>query len=210
MNTPNWKTVISTTGSTLLQGISKVLLPFKKINKDLSQSDSINEVLFYGAEDDEKKHQVGLNNLFCIYYVIVHASRSVDVCLPSLISNTISKCLITVRQNNSANIRVAIHNSDDRENLQILAKHGISVKIINSTVKLEHEFILVDAYDECQDAVAVFGSLDYEMSRVNCNRDTTLLTSERIVVLALKKEFDRVWSTNGDVMECESDDEKIQ
>lgn len=202
MNT--WRNTLVATGSALLKTVVNLLNHSKK---NTSQCDSINEVLFYGDEDEEKKEQIGLNNLFCIYYVIVHACKSIDLCLPNLNSDTILNGLITVKHKNGAIIRVAIHDKDDEETLQKLTKQGIDVKVINSTVKLEHEFVLVDAHDKCMDAVAVIGSIDFETSRVNCNRDTTILTSELTVVTALKREFDRIWNFNTKILADRENDE---
>lgn len=67
------------------------------------------------------------------------------------------------------------------------------MKVIDKTENLEHEFILVDAAEGTGEAVALMGSLDYEVTSVNCNRDNTLLTSDPVVVDALKNEFNRVW-----------------
>ncbi|KPI94930.1 Mitochondrial cardiolipin hydrolase [Papilio xuthus] len=199
MNGPNWKSFIGATGSALLKCVT--FMTTLKTKKS-AHCDSINEVLFYGAEDDKKKEEIGTNNLLCIYYVIVHACRSLDVCLPTLKSDTISKCLINVHKRNCVIIRIVLYNADNLDMLQELGKQGISVKIVNFAPKLEHEFIIIDAIDECKDAVAVLGSLDYELSRVNCNRDSTLLTSDCAVIQALKNEFERIWSLE-EIVPCE-------
>ncbi|KPJ08744.1 Mitochondrial cardiolipin hydrolase [Papilio machaon] len=196
MNGSNWRSAIYATGSALLKCVT--FMTTLKTKKSV-HCDSINEVLFYGAEDDKTKEEIGTNNLLCIYYVIVHACRSVDVCLPTLNSDTISKCLISVHQRNCVVIRIILYNAENLDMLQGLVKQGITVKIVNFAPKLEHEFIIIDAIDNCKDAVAVLGSLDYELSRVNCNRDSTLLTSDCTVIQALKKEFDRIWSLEGNV-----------
>lgn len=184
----SWKSAISASGL-LLSGIAiKLMQNFGK------QCDSaLNEILFYGNEDEEQTIQAGLNNLFCINFVIGHATQTIDVCVPSLVSDTITKSLINVKQK-GVKIRVAIHKSEDIESLQMFSEHGIEVKVINSE-QLDHEFLLIDATNECQDAVAVIGSLDYDTSRVNCNRDTTMLISEQIVVISLKREFERIWES---------------
>ncbi|KAJ0182465.1 hypothetical protein K1T71_001834 [Dendrolimus kikuchii] len=155
----------------------------------------INEVLIYGDNDEGKSRQMGLNNLFCVYYVIIHASRSVDVCVPSLVNATLIKCLLNVRQKNKVNIRIVVHKSKNSKDLEVFTQNGIEVKVIerNEIERLEHNFILIDAVDDPVDAVAILGSIDYETSRLNCNRDTTLLTSQEIVVNSLKQEFERVW-----------------
>lgn len=191
MNVPNWRSFINATGSALLKCVT-FMTTLKTENS--VHCDSINEVLFYGAEDDKKSEEIGTNNLLCIYYVVIHACRSIDVCLPTLNSDTISKCLSNVHKRNCVVIRIVLYNADNRDIVQGLVKQGIAVKIVNLAPKLEHEFIIIDAIDECKDAVAVLGSLDYEISRVNCNRDSTLLTSDFTVIHALKKEFDRIWS----------------
>ncbi|XP_068626482.1 mitochondrial cardiolipin hydrolase-like [Battus philenor] len=207
MNPSSWKSVLGKTGSAMLKNIIDILSFNKK--KNIAQCETINEVLFYGAEDDKEKEEIGLNNLCCIYYVIVHACQSIDVCLPSLTSETICKCFIAVQERNCAAIRVAIYHSSSSDHLQNLVKVGIAVRIVNSLVKLEHEFILIDANDTCKEAVAVLGSLNYEVSRVNCNRDTTMLTSEPTVILALKKEFDRVWLSGEDLTQ-NKDENKLK
>ncbi|XP_061385865.1 uncharacterized protein LOC116779141 [Danaus plexippus] len=154
-----FRTLIFGSGS-ILSGVTEKIIKLTEL-VSVPQSETINEVLFYGSEYEEKKKQLGLNNLFCIYYVIIQASFTIDVCVPSLTSDTISKCLINVQKKNKVKIRIVVHN--------------------------EH-----DASPE-QEAIAVIGSLDYEVARVNSNRDTTIITSEPIVIEALKREFDRVW-----------------
>ncbi|XP_045498374.1 uncharacterized protein LOC123696309 [Colias croceus] len=181
-----WKTVVG--------GIADKIINVTNMFKGIKQNETINEVLFYGGDDEERKKQVGLNNLFCIYYIIAHAGRTIDISLPSLESDTITKCLVDVKVKNKAKIRVAVQESRDFCNLQNLVDSGIEVKVVKSKVKLEHEFILIDAGHSNLDAVAILGSLDYEINRVNCCRDATLLSSEATLVLALQREFDRVWN----------------
>lgn len=202
MNKLDWISTMCSGGSFICELALKMLelSIFKVHNVAGTEAETpINEILLYGADNEEHMKEIGLNNLLCIYYVILHANKSVDVCVPSLASETLAKCLITVHQKSKAKIRIVIHNSDDFDNLQLFGQHGIEVKIINPDVPLEHEFLLVDASDEFKDAVAVMGSLDYETSRVNCNRDATVLTSEVTVVTTLKREFDRVWHSITDI-----------
>lgn len=202
MNAINWKNTLALSGPVLCG------LAFKLMRSRITKQcdTTINEVLFYGAQGERQtKEELGLDNLFCIYYVIAHASRSVDVCVPSLESETMAKCLITVQQRNQAKIRVAIHNSDKFCNLTSFAKHGIEVKVIRSAERLEHEFVLVDAAAGAGDALALLGSLDYETDRVNCNRDSTMLTSEPVVVTNLQREFDRIWQSTPDLARVKDD-----
>ncbi|CAH0405323.1 unnamed protein product [Chilo suppressalis] len=198
MDTINWKNALFI-GGTFLCGLAYKFLIYRQ---DEALDPSINEVLFYGAKEENKRKEIGLDNLFCIYYIIAHASRTVDVCVPKLESETITKCLISVHQKNKTRIRVAVHKSEQTDNLTSLSEQGIEVKVVKSTEPIEHEFILVDASESFADALALIGSLDYETTRVNCNRDNTLLTSEPKVVNNLKKEFDRIWNetpeTNGE------------
>ncbi|XP_063395729.1 uncharacterized protein LOC134680544 [Cydia fagiglandana] len=196
MNARNWKTAVCASGSILLGGVAIKLLKISNVFSSRRNHDvPVNEVLLYGANDEVQTKQIGLNNLFCIYYVIVHANCSIDVCLPDLESETIAKCLIGA-QKNKVKVRLIVHSNRDFD-MPKLIKHGIEVKIITSRSRepLEHEYILVDADAETRGAVAVMGSLDYETARVNCNRDATLLTSEPSVVKSLKREFDRVWNS---------------
>lgn len=197
MNMANWKTTLCASGS-ILCGLAWKLLK-DNAYRSFDKCD-INEVLLYGAEDKGRMREIGLENLHCIYYVIAHATRTIDVCVPSLGSETIAKCLINVQQKNKAQIRVTIHNSDDYHNLKSFAESGIQVKVVKSVERLEHEFILIDA-DKASDAVAVIGSLDYEAGRVNCNRDSTLLTSEVAVIKTLRQEFNRVWNSARDYLQ---------
>lgn len=204
MNNPTWKSALCTGGSLVCELALKIL-QITTFRSNSKQCDSaVNEMLLYGAEDEEHMKQIGLNNLLCIYYVILHASRTVDVCVPSLISDTMAKCLINVHQKNKVKIRITIHNSDNFHNMQMFAQNGIEVKIINPAVRLEHEFVLIDACAGT-DAVAVLGSLDYETTRVNCNRDATLLTSDIAVVTALNREFERVWNSVTDIKIAKDD-----
>lgn len=192
MSSSHWISFIYGSASILSGIVSKItnITDFISVNK---QNESLNEILFYGSDSDEKNKKVALNNLFCIYYIIVHATETVDVCVPTLRSETISKCLLSVHQNNHTKVRIVVHGSDDLQIFKSFFDCGIEVKIVKSEVKLEHEFLLVDA--NCRDAVAIVGSLDYEVSRVNCNRDSTLLTSEKTLVSVLKREFDRIWTS---------------
>lgn len=193
MNNFNWKSFLFGSAS-VLTGISQKITKLANIVGISKQSDAINEVLFYGAQYKEKE-QVGLNNLFCIYYMIAHASQSVDICVPTLESDTISKCLLNIqkRENNCAKVRIIVHNTSTLSNLQSFVSCGIQVKIIRPKIELEHEFLLIDA--NCVDAVAILGSLDYEVNRVNHNRDNTLITSEATLIRTLKREFNRIWDT---------------
>ncbi|OWR47714.1 Mitochondrial cardiolipin hydrolase [Danaus plexippus plexippus] len=184
-----FRTLIFGSGS-ILSGVTEKIIKLTELVSVSPQSETINEVLFYGSEYEEKKKQLGLNNLFCIYYVIIQASFTIDVCVPSLTSDTISKCLINVQKKNKVKIRIVVHN--EHGNYDCFLKSDIEVKVIKSKLKMEHEYLLIDASPE-QEAIAVIGSLDYEVARVNSNRDTTIITSEPIVIEALKREFDRVW-----------------
>ncbi|KAG6458700.1 hypothetical protein O3G_MSEX011009 [Manduca sexta] len=199
MNTTNLKAAFYSSGSYIRQFTSKI---FSFVTKSRSKEDDVinmNEVLFYGGSDEEQSKQVGLNNLQCIAYIIQHACRSVDVCVPSLASNTIIKSLMSAAKRNNVKIRIVVH-SDDFHCLQSFTENGIQVKVINSAVALEHDFILIDTSGDFEDAVAVIGSIDYEPSRVNCNSDATILTSDIKVVNALMKEFDRVWHSEENVI----------
>lgn len=197
----NWKNGLFISGPMLCG------LAFKYIKNSIENKCeySINEVLFYGATDEEKVKQIGLDNLFCINYAISQAKSTVDVCVPSLESETIAKSLINVHLKNKAKVRIAIHNSDQFRNLNTFAKHGIEVKVIRSAERIEHEFALIDASEGVNDALAVMGSLDYETTRVNCNRDSTILTTEPKVVMNLQKEFDRIWNSTPDVFREKED-----
>lgn len=196
MSSSIWKAAVCS-GSLFLGGLAFRLLNNGSLFGIKKKNDiPINEVLLYGSNDEGQTKQIGLNNLFCIYYVIVHANCSIDVCVPNLESETILKCLIGAQQK-KVKVRLVVHN-DSEFDFEKLTKHGVLVKIIKPLQPLQHEFILVDAADEAGEAVAVMGSLDYETTRVNCNRDATVLTSEALVVKSLKREFDRVWdSTDG-------------
>ncbi|XP_050353404.1 uncharacterized protein LOC126775450 [Nymphalis io] len=196
MNSAHWISVLY--GSTsILWGIAAKIVKITAVITVNKQNDAINEILFYGSENEEQNKKVGLNNLCCIYYIIVHASKTVDVCVPTLRSETISKCLLSVHQNNHTKVRIIVHGTNDLICLQSFFDCGIEVKIINSEVKMEHEFLLIDA--NCPDALAIVGSLDYEVNRVNCSRDNTLLTSEYALVSVLKREFNRIWMCNDNV-----------
>lgn len=135
---------------------------------------------------------MGLNNLFCIYYVIIHASRSIDVCVPSLVSATLVECLLSVKRNR-VNIRIILHAKKYLKNLEVFTQNEIDVKVIEHPERLEYNFILIDAEESYIEAVAVLGSIDYEPSRVNCIREANLITSQERLVNALKHEFERLW-----------------
>lgn len=149
-----------------------------------------NKMVFYGFGTEESTKRAGYVNLVFIYYFLVNAKGTIDVCMPSLTSETIAKGLITAKQRSNAKIRIIIHNSEDFRKLQSFAQNGMEVKVI-STERLEHEFILVDV--GCDNAVAVVGSLDYDTERVNCNPDATMAVSETAVIKSLTAEFERIW-----------------
>ncbi|XP_049879628.1 uncharacterized protein LOC126376335 [Pectinophora gossypiella] len=186
MNPTNFKLA----AGLVMSGIAAVKI-LKSITK--RRDTTVNEVLLYGAEDDEKAKEAGLNNLFCIYYVIVHATTTVDVCMPNLLSDTIAKCLVNARRNSKVKIRVCLYKCNDVSQLDFITQSGIEVKVVRE--HLAHEFILVDAVEDCKETVAIIGSLDYDTKRVNCSRDNTMLTSEETVVKTLKKEFERIWES---------------
>ncbi|CAH0727366.1 unnamed protein product, partial [Brenthis ino] len=195
MNKINWKSFVFG-GASILGGISEKITKFTNIVGISKQNDAINDVLFYGAEGDKEKKELGLNNLFSIYYLIVHASRTIDMCVPTLDSETISKCLINTHQKNHVRVRIIVHSKATLKSLQSFIESGIEVKVISPKIKLEHEFLLIDV--NYQDTIAIVGSLDYEVNRVNHNRDSTLLTSEATLIKALKREFDRIWNIQSD------------
>ncbi|XP_046976285.1 uncharacterized protein LOC124542327 [Vanessa cardui] len=201
MNSSRWISVLYGSAS-ILSGIAARIVKLTDIIAINKQNDTINEILFYGSENEEQNKKVGLNNLFCIYYIIIHASKTVDVCVPTLRSETISKCLLNVHQKNHTKVRIIVHSSNDLKSLQSFIDCGIEVKVINSDIKMEHEFLLIDA--NCHDALAIVGSLDYEVNRVNCSRDNTLLTSEDAVVSVLKREFNRIWNCNENIQNVNS------
>ncbi|CAK1540085.1 unnamed protein product [Leptosia nina] len=183
-----WKSVVV--------GLAERIVGITRRLKNNEKSDAINEVLIYGGDTDEWRRQVGLNNLFCILYIIDHAGRTIDISMPSLESDSLTKCLIEVKNRNNIEVRLIVHNVTDLCNLHSLADNGIRVKVIKSAVKLEHEFIIIDgAYS---DAVAILGSLDFEVSRVNCCKGTTILSSDCTLISALQLEFNRVWLSHDD------------
>ncbi|CAH2102432.1 unnamed protein product [Euphydryas editha] len=193
MNSSYWIRFLYGSAS-ILSGIAAKIVNFTDFRSVKKQNDTMNEILFYGSDSNEENQKVGLNNLFCIYYIIVHAIETIDVCVPTLRSETISECLVSVHQKNHVKVRVVVHNSEDLQIFKSFLDCGIEVKIIKSEVKLEHEFLLIDA--NCRDAVAIVGSLNYEVSRINCNRDSTLLTSEKALISVLKREFERIWTSS--------------
>ncbi|XP_013194154.2 uncharacterized protein LOC106137791 [Amyelois transitella] len=193
MSLRSWKTALCASGPVVVCGIVIKILR-RNIAQPISKID-INEILIYGSEDERRMIEIGLDNLYCIHYVLAHANQSIDVCVPSLESDTIADCLINVQERSKAMIRVVIHNSKTFNHLNPFSKCGIQVKVVQTAERMEHEFILIDASEDSSDAVAVIGSLDYQTTRVNCNRDITLLTSDISVVTVLKREFDRVWNS---------------
>lgn len=133
-----WKTALFAGGSAVVCGVAYKIMKktdlFKKIEK---HCDAINEILFYGKEENsEKKRQAGLDNLFCIYYVLIHANQSIDVCMPSLMSETITKCLMDVHRRGHVKIRVVIHKSEHLDQVLSLAEHGIEVKVFSFTISI--------------------------------------------------------------------------
>ncbi|XP_035445061.2 uncharacterized protein LOC118272576 [Spodoptera frugiperda] len=202
MNKSTWKCILSAGSSKVFDFGLKML----EINifRNVEPDTAINEVLFYGAGDEKQVKKVAQNNLFCIRFIIVNASETVDVCVPNLSSETLAKCLVSVHQNNKVKIRIAIHNSDDDdlENLQLFAENGVEVKVLSPEVRLEHEFVLVDAR-AAGEAVAALGALDLEPDCLAS--DATLLTSEPSVLAALHREFERVWNSDSDMTRVHCD-----
>lgn len=189
MNKPSLKSALRTGGSVIYEFVSSMFRSDKQCDS------AINEILFYGAEDEERTKQKVLNNMICICYVIHNASRTVDVCVPGLVSNTLAKCLVKVHQKNKVYVRIAIHNSKNYQNLTLFSENEIEVKIITPSVKLEHEFVLVDA--GARDSVAVLGALEHAPGCRGLRSDATLLTSESAVLTSLSREFERVWNSPG-------------
>lgn len=180
-----WKRLVTTISEKLISST-------KKDTADMKCSPTINEVLIYGSnENEEHKKQVGLNNLYCILYMIVHAGKTIDISIPSLESVSLTNSLIQVKSKNNVQVRLVVYKSPDIYNLRCLSDNGVCVKVINSIVELEHEFIIIDG-DGC-DSVAILGSIDFEVKRVNCCRDTTILSSDSALIVPLRCEFERVW-----------------
>ncbi|KAF9421421.1 hypothetical protein HW555_002636 [Spodoptera exigua] len=197
MSKSTWKCILSA-GSSKVFGFGLKMLEIS-IFRNVEQLDTaINEVLFYGAGDEKQVKQIAQSNLYCIRFIIVNASATVDVCVPNLSSETLAKCLVTLHQNNKVKIRIAIHSSDDDdlENLELFAKNGVEVKVLRPEVRLEHEFVLVDAR-VAGEAVAALGALDLEPAGLASA--ATLLTSEAAVLTALHREFERVWDSDSDI-----------
>ncbi|VVC93619.1 unnamed protein product [Leptidea sinapis] len=191
MNVFGW---ISSIGDTISNALKKVTRQ--------RQSETINEILVYGDDDHKIKQEVGLNNLTCIYYMINLACLTIDFCAPNLESDTIANCLIGVKQRNKAKIRICVQNVKDVCDIEYLAQEGIEVKIIKGKVKMEYEFLLIDADGlNTNDAVAILGSLDYELGRVNCSRDLTIISSDSHLIATLRCEFDRLWNSSNDTIE---------
>ncbi|CAH2240711.1 jg13949 [Pararge aegeria aegeria] len=183
--------------SACVSTLSRITAKLKQL-LTTSKRVNINEVLLYDAGKENIKKQLGLNNLCCIYYVIVHARLTIDLCLPSLDSVTISRCLVRIRQKNKTRVRIILHRNPD-SSVKPFLDFGMEVKVIRkSEVQLEHEFILIDAQGECEEALVIIGSLDDAVNRVTCNRNNTLITSENAIVFSLKREFDRIWDSIAD------------
>ncbi|XP_041975629.1 uncharacterized protein LOC121730587 [Aricia agestis] len=180
-----WKDLVNECATLLSKITSNISVMF-------GQSGGVNEVLLYGAGDEEQRRQAGLNNLLCIYYTMILANKSIDVCLPILRSETIFRCLINARQKSDVKIRLILYDDCKKKYTDVLKKHGVEIKVVKSTVKLEHQFILIDVTD--REAVAIIGSLDYDVNHVNLNTDNTLLISDTNAVAPLKREFERIWN----------------
>ncbi|KAJ8736215.1 hypothetical protein PYW08_006871 [Mythimna loreyi] len=203
MNKPALNSVLYAGGALICGIIIKVLEISIFRNKNKQSDVTVNEVLFYGAEDEEETQQIRTNNMLCIHYVILHARSTVDVCVPSLASDSLAKCLVSVQQKNKVYIRVAIHNSNDFHNLQLLAQNGIEVKVIKTGVRLAHEFVLLDA--RAGEPLALAGALPGAgPARA---RAATLLTSDSTLITALGLEFERVWNSVPDIT-CARDDKR--
>lgn len=149
-------------------------------------------VLFYGDDNEEVAKEASLKNLLFICKVIVKSKRSIDLCVPKSISNTLTKCLIKAQRTRNVKIRLIIHNSENLSNLQQLVKNDITVKVINSS-KLEHEFVLLDATDSFKGCSALTNCINYD--NINFNRDNTMFITEMSVVMSLNKEFERIWQS---------------
>lgn len=186
MNYPEW---------TIVRGISllaeKIFKPMEYIMMTKFGTDT-STVLFYGDVNEEVAKEASLNNLRFIWNVIGNSNKTINLCVPNFVSNSLAKCLIKAQQTKKVTIQVAIHNSTNLDNVQQLLHNDIAVKVINSS-RLEHEFVLVDAIDDFEGAAALINSINYEM--INFNRDNTIFISEKSVVRGLKKEFDRVWQS---------------
>lgn len=149
-------------------------------------------VLFYGDLNKEVAKEASLKNLRFIWNVILNSNKTINLCVPKSVSNSLAKCLIKAQQTKKVKIQVAIHNSKNLDNVQQLIRNDIAVKVINSS-ELEYEFLLLDATDDFKGAAALINSINYET--INYNIDSTIFISEKYVVKSLKKEFDRIWQS---------------
>lgn len=149
-------------------------------------------VLFYGDVNKEVAKEASLKNLCFIWNVIANSNKTINLCVPKFVSNSLAKCLIKAQRTKKVKIEVAIHNSKNLDNVQQLVRSDIAVKVINSS-RLEHEFLLVDATDDFKGAAALINSINFE--NVNYNGDNTIFITEKSMVRNFKKEFDRIWQS---------------
>lgn len=168
----------------------KLFIPVESITANCDADTST--VLFYGDVNEEVAKEASLKNSRFICKVIVNSKKTLDLCVPKFVSNSLTKYLINARRMNKVKIRVIIHNSTNLSNLQQLVKNDITVKVINSSI-LEHEFALVDATDSFKGSAALINCVNYE--NINYNRDNTMFISEKSVVRSLNKEFERIWES---------------
>lgn len=185
MNYPEWTIVRA-----IFLLAKKILKPVEYIMTNSGADTST--VLFYGDVNKEVAKEASLKNLSFIWNVILNSNKTINLCVPKSVSNSLAKCLIKAQQTKNVKIQVAIHNSKNLDNVQQLIRNDIAVKVINSS-DLEYEFLLLDATDDFKGAAALINSINYET--INYNIDSTIFISEKYVVKSLKKEFDRIWQS---------------
>lgn len=168
----------------------KIFKPLEYIMTNYSEDTST--VLFYGDVNKEIAKQASLKNLHFIQNVIVNSNKTINVCVPKCVSNSLAECLITAQRMKKVKILVVIHNSTNLNNVQQLVRNNIAVKVIN-LCRLEHEFVLVDAAGDYDGAAALINCINYE--KINYNRDSTMFITDKSIVRSLSKEFDRVWQS---------------
>lgn len=186
MNYPEW---------TIVRAISllakKIFKPVEYIMMTNCGADK-STVLFYEGSNNKVAKEASLKNLLFIWKVIINSNKTVNLCVPKFVSNSLTKFLIKAQRTKEVKIQVAIHDSKNLSNVHQLVQNDIEVKVINWS-RFEYEFMLVDATDDFEGAAALINSINYE--KFNYNRDNTMFISEKSVVRSLKKEFDRVWQS---------------
>ena len=117
------------------------------------------------------------------------AREDLDICVFTISDNRISDALIEA-YDNGIKIRIITDNDkafDRGSDIAQFARHGLSVKVDNTSNHMHHKFMLSDRL------TLLTGSYNWTRSAADYNHENILVTNEALVVSAYQKEFSILW-----------------